>query len=130
MARHIMVAVVAGVAVIAISRTYQPALLEWAASDPAQMRSRAQLLIGVVGVILLGPLAGFATYLWRLGSRTLAEGRFPPEDLAVIRNVLVMRGAEARGRGRLLRGFAAALFVMIGLMAVVLIRLATLSPRP
>jgi hypothetical protein len=123
-----MVAVVAGVALVAISQRYQPALLDWAASDPARMRARAQLLIAAVAVILLGPLAAFAIYIWRLGSRTLAEQRFPPEGLAVIRDVLVMRGAEARARGRLLRGFATALFVMIGLMALVLVRLATLSP--
>jgi hypothetical protein len=126
MARHIAIVAVAGLALIAISQKYQPAILEWASSDPVRMRSRAQLLIAIAAVILLGPLAGFAAYIWRLGTRTLDEERFPPEGLAVIRDVLVIRGSEARARGRLLRGFATALYVMVGLMGLVLVRLATM----
>ena len=126
MARHIAVAAMAGFAVIAISQAYQPALLEWASSDPARMRSREQLLIAAAAVILLAPLAGLGIYLWRLGTRTLSEDRVPPENLAVIKDVLVMRGAPARARGRLLRGFATAVFVIIALMTLVLIRIATL----
>jgi hypothetical protein len=128
LAFHIGLVVLAGGALIAILQAYQPALLAWATSDPARTRGRAQLLIALVAVILLAPLAGFAIYIWRLGTRTLREDRFPPEDLAVIRDVLVTRGPAARARGRLLRGFATALFVMIGLMALVLVRLATLTP--
>jgi hypothetical protein len=128
MVRHVALAMVAGAALIAILQAYQPALLEWAASDPARTRSRAQLLIAVVAVIVLAPLAGFAYYVWRLGTRTLREGRFPPEDLVLIRDVLVVRGAQARVRGRVLRGFAIALCVVCGLMALVLFRLATLRP--
>jgi hypothetical protein len=128
MVRHIALATAAGVALIAILQAYQPALLEWASSDPARTRSRAQLLIALVSIIVLAPLAGFGHYVWRLGTRTLREERFPPEGLSVIRDVLVMRGAQARARGQLLRGFGIALYVMCGLMAVVLFRLATLRP--
>ena len=128
--RHIAIVAAAGAALVAIARAYQPVLVEWAASDPARMRARAQVLIAVVAVILLGPLAGFATYLWRLGTRTLNEERFPPEGLKVIRDVLVMRGAEARARGRRLRTFAGTLYAMIALMALILLRLATLPPGP
>ena len=128
LAVHLSLVVLAGVALIAILQAYQPALLEWASRDPARTRSRAQLLIAMVALIVLAPLAGFATYIWRLGTRTLAEERFPPEGLAVIRDVLVTRGAAARARGRLMRRFASALFVMIALMALVLVRLATLRP--
>ena len=126
MATHIAIVAVIGTAILTLSQAYQPALLEWAASDPARMRGRAQLLITGVAVILLSPLAGFAIYIWRLGSRTLRENRFPPEDMKVIRTVLVMRGAEARARGRLLHVFAASLGVLTGLMALVIYRLATL----
>jgi hypothetical protein len=127
MARHIAIVAMAGLGVIAISQEYQPALLEWAASDPARMRSRAQLLIAAAAMILLAPLAGFAVYLWRLGTRTLSEARFPPEHHDVIKDVLVMRGADARARGRLLRACATTVFVLIALMGLVLLRLATLS---
>jgi hypothetical protein len=129
LAIHIGLVVIAGIALISILQAYQPALLEWATSDPAQTRSRAQLLIALVSVIVLAPLAGFAIYIWRLGTRTLEEDRFPPEGLAVIRDVLVTRGPAARARGRLLRGFALTVFVMVALMALVLVRLATLTPR-
>jgi hypothetical protein len=129
LAWHIGLVTLAGVALIAVMQAYQPALLEWASSDPARTRSRAQLLIALVAVIFLAPLAGLAIYLWRLGTRTLSEQRFPPEGLALTRDVLVMRGAQARARGRLIRGFATALFVMIALMALVLVRLATVAPR-
>jgi hypothetical protein len=128
MARHVAIATVVGVVLIAISQAYQPALLEWAASDPARMRGRAQMLIAIVAVILLAPLAGFASYIWRLASRTLAEERFPPEGLAVIHDVLVLRGDVARARGRQLRGLAVALCAIIALLALVLYRLATLPP--
>jgi hypothetical protein len=128
--RHIAIVAVAGAALLAIAQAYQPALVEWASSDPARMRARAQMLIAIIAVILLGPLAGFATYLWRLGTRTLNEERFPPEGLKVIRDVLVMRGAAARGRGRLLRTFAGTLYAMTVLMALILFRLATLPPAP
>jgi hypothetical protein len=128
LARHIGVAIVAGAAFLAVSQAYQPALLEWAASDPARMRARAQLLIAAVGIIVLAPVVGVGLYIWRLGSRTLKEDRFPPEGLMLVRDVLVLRGAEARGRARLLRVLAAAFFVMSGLMALVLYRLATLRP--
>jgi hypothetical protein len=126
--RHIAVAMVAGAAFLLVSQAYQPALLEWAASDPSRTRARAQLLIGVVAIILLAPVVGFGAYIWRLGTRTLREERFPPEGLVLVRDVLVLRGVEARARARLLRMFATGLFVMSGLMALVLYRLATLPP--
>lgn len=117
-----------GALLVAIAQAYQPALLEWAASDPARTRSRAQLLIAGVAFVLLAPLAGFTLYMWRLGTRTLNEGRFPPERMTVIRDTPVLRGREARGRGQLLRSFAAILFALLVLMAIVLVRLATFAP--
>ncbi len=126
--RHIAVAVVAGTAFLLVSQAYQPALLEWAASDPSRMRARAQLLIAVVAIILLAPVVGLGAYIWRLGTRTLKEERFPPEGLVLVRDVLVLRGVEARTRARLMRMVAMGLFVMSGLMALVLYRLATLPP--
>jgi hypothetical protein len=126
MARHVAVVAVAGATLIALAQVYQPALIEWASRDPARMRGRAQMLIAVAAVILLAPLAGFAAYIWRLGARTLREERFPPEGFAVVRDVLVQRGAEARARGRLLQGLAAALLVAAALGALILFRVATL----
>jgi hypothetical protein len=127
---HLAVAAVIGAAIIAVSQAYQPALLEWVRSDPALMRGRAQMLIAAAAAILLAPLLGFAIYIWRLGSRIIREQRFPPVGLAVVRDVRVVHGADAHARGRLLRMFALALCVMTALIALLVYRLATLTPNP
>lgn len=128
LALHIAIVAIVGAAFIVASQAYQPALLEWARSDPARTRGRAQMLIAVAGVIFLTPLIGLAAYIWRLGTRTLREDRFPPERMAVIRDMFVMRGAAARSRGRLFHAIAVVFFVLAGLLALTLWRLATLRP--
>ena len=125
---HMAIVTIVGGAFIAVSQAYQPQLLDWARSDPAKMRGRAQLLIAVAGVIFLAPLVGLAAYVWRLGTRTLSEERFPPERMAVIRDVVVMRGAEARSRGRLFHAIGVVFLALAGLLALTLWRLATLAP--
>jgi hypothetical protein len=72
----------------------------------------------LVGTALLAPLAGFAFYFWRLGSRIVGAGRFPPLGMRVVRDMVVVHGAAARQRGRILQVFAAALIVlMVGMLA-------------
>jgi hypothetical protein len=127
---HIVLVTIVGSAVIVLSQAYQPQVVEWAASDPSRVRGRAQLLIALLAAILLLPLLGFAWYVWRLGTRTLREERFPPEGLVVIRDMLVMRGAAARARGRLFRLIAFSVAILAGLMATILWRLATLPSQP
>ena len=127
LAIHIALVAILGAAFVALSQVYQPRLLEWAASDPSRTRARAQMLIAAVGVIFVGPVIGLSVYIWRLGTRTIREERFPPEGLVLIRDVLVARGAEARARGRLFRAFSVFFFVVAGLLALTLWRLATLG---
>jgi hypothetical protein len=129
LALHIVLVAAVGIAIIMLAQAYQPALLEWASSDPARMRPRAQMLIFLVGLIVIAPIVGFAAYIWRLGTRIMREERFPPEGMRVIRDVLVLRGAEARSRARLLRAFSITFFVLTVLMALTLLRLATLTPQ-
>jgi hypothetical protein len=126
---HVVLAALLGAVVIAIFQAAQPALLEWATADPQSTRARARLLIGVLAALVIAPVAGIAMYLARLGGRVVRERRFPPEGLAMIRDVIVVRGPEAVRKGRVLQFAAAALTVLSALMAVVLWRLATLSAR-
>lgn len=130
LAMHIAIVAITGSAIVTFSQTYQPELLEWVTSDPSQTRRRAQLIVAVLGLIVVGPLIGLALYVWRLGTRTLNEERFPPEGLIVLRDMLVVRGAEARSRGRVFRAFSMAFFVIAGLLLLILWRLATLTPQP
>ena len=115
-------------ALLALVQAYQPAVLEWVRSDPARMRARAQLLLGITTLIVLAPVAGFAVYIWRLGTRTLREERFPPEGVTVVRDVVVVRGADARARGRLLRTFAGILGALTVVLLLIAYWLVTVTP--
>jgi hypothetical protein len=127
---HMAIVAISGAAIVVFSQAYQPQLLEWVTSDPSQTRWRAQMLVAIIGVIVGAPLIGLAIYVWRLGTRTIREERFPPEGLVVIRDMLVVRGGEARSRGRLFQAFGMAFFVIAGLVVLILWRLATLPPQP
>lgn len=128
LALHLTIATLAGLAIIALSKAYQPALVEWVKSDPALMRERARLLIAAAGAILVAPLILVAGYIWRVGARTIREERFPPERMKVIRDVPVIRGEEACRRGRVIQAFAVVLLTLAGLIGITLWRLVTPVP--
>jgi hypothetical protein len=121
---HLAIATAAALLALALLQAAQPAVLEWVRADPESVRTRARIVLGVLAVIVLAPVAGLAIYLWLLGTRVLREERFPPERLALIRDVRVVRGDAARTRGRALRTAAAVLLAMTGLMGLALWRLA------
>lgn len=127
---HVLVASIAGVTLIALFQAAQPALLEWVRADPQSTRSRAQLLIAGLAVLIVAPVVGMAVYMARIGTRIVREQRFPPEGLAMIRDVMVVRGGAAVRKGRVLQVAAAILVVLAALMVLTLWRLATLAPRP
>jgi len=127
---HVLIAAIAGIAVIVLFRAAQPALLEWATADPQTTRSRAQLLIAGLAVLVVAPVVGMAIYMARMGTRIVREERFPPEGLAMIRDVLVVRGEAAVRKGRVLQVVATILIALAVLMVLTLWRLATLSPQP
>ncbi len=68
--------------------------------------SRVGLTLVGIAIITLGPLLGFAWYLWSLGRRTVRAGRYPPPGLRVTRDTPVLTGQAARRRGRLAYFFA------------------------
>lgn len=124
---HIAIAAAIGVGVILAFEAARPALLEWAGADPARVRPRAQMLIALVSAVVLIPVLGAAAYMWRLGGCIVREDRFPPEGLAMIRDVPVVRGAAARSKGRLLQASALIFAAIATVMAIILWRLATLG---
>lgn len=87
--------------------------LQRATSDALAGADRATtlrvLLLFVAALIL--PLLGFAAYLWRLGGRVISARRFPLPGAAVIRDTLVLEADDARRRGRVFQGLAAALAI-------------------
>ena len=123
---HLALATLVGLAILALLQAVQPDVVAWIMSDPESARGRARLVLGILAVLVLAPVAGTGIYMWRLGSRVLREGRFPPEDASLVRDVRVARGEPARARGRALHVTGAALLVLTVLMAVALWRLATL----
>lgn len=69
--------------------------------------------------VLLG-VAGFGLYVWRLGTRIHRFERFPPPGMTVIRDTVVLQGAAARRRGRLVQAIGAVL-VVLALVALALV---------
>jgi hypothetical protein len=92
----IVVALVVEAALIAL---VPPAIERLARTD----RARLPAVIAVAGIVLLAPLAGFAAWFWRLGTRVVSEGRYPPAGVSVIHDTVVLEGQAARLRGRVLR---------------------------
>lgn len=58
---------------------------------------------GSVALVALG------IYVWRLGARICVAGRFPPPGTRVIRDTVVLFGAAAIRRGKLIQGAGAVL---------------------
>jgi hypothetical protein len=64
--------------------------------------------------------------LWRLGTRVVRSGVFPPPGTAVIHDTVVLRGSSARHRGQLLRWFGMLVGAAAGVLAFALWRLISL----
>ena len=76
----------------------------------------------------LGPVQalGTAWFLWRLGRRTIAAGRFPPPGLRLVRDEPVLTGDAATRRGRIAQGLSVIIGLAVVGLALALWRLATL----
>jgi len=117
----ILVATALGAAVLVFIEQWSPLLQEWVVSDPeGGLHRLAAVLVALAAVANLPLLLG-AIYFWRLGSQTLAAGRFPPAGVTVLRATPVLTGDAARRRGRAARLCAIGLIACsIGLVVVLL----------
>jgi hypothetical protein len=66
----------------------------------------AALMVLAMTLFVVVPLAAFATWMWRLGARTIATERYPPEGVRMLGRFDELRGEPARRRGRLAQIFA------------------------
>lgn len=104
----VAVALAAGLGLLATLATARPELERWLTANAELLAARPGL-VAAAALVLVLPLCAFALYLWRLGGRVSASGRFPPPDTPVLRDTRVLEGAPARRRGRVIRALAALL---------------------
>ena len=100
-------AILGALLILAFQR-YSPRLREWIVAEPAQLSSRARLVLLLTATALAAPLMVFALYMWRIGTMVMALQQFPLPGQRVIRDTPVVVGEAASSRGRARRGFACA----------------------
>lgn len=100
------------------------ALDQWLARVLAQPAAGAKAtLLGFLVWTIAGTAvvaAALAFHVWRFGRRVVSAARFPPPGVAVVRDTVVLEGAQASRRGVVIQ-WAAALVLVV---AVVLVGLA------
>jgi len=94
-------------------------LQEWVMDDPSQIAERAKWLIVSLLLPILPMLVGCA-HIWRLGGRVVAEQRFPPQGVSVIRDTLVVEAGAAVTRGRVMQVLSVVLAIACVLPPLVL----------
>ena len=90
-------------------------LTAWVLEDPA---TRAPLAMGVLGTLLVLPMAIFAIYLYRLGTTAIVTRQFPPAGHRLLRSVQPVTGDMALRQGRLIRIMA--MLLLAGSIAIAL----------
>jgi len=91
-----------------------PMFLDWAMQDLASLSVRLPWVIGPLFLFGL-PLLLLSRSLWRIGRHTADVARFPPPGMRVVRDTVVLEGAPAVRRGRLMQWLA----MLLGLIVLV-----------
>ena len=102
----IVVGALAGAGLLTTAGSVRPVLEAWVAANP---EFRLRVVMWLVMLSTVAPVILTTVYLWRLGSRIARARRFPPPGLRVVRQTVVLTGAAASRRGRLLQILAGAL---------------------
>jgi hypothetical protein len=113
------VAVIGGI-VTYFSVTWLREIKELLSQNPEKAVSEFIVFVKVLIVFIVIVHLVFAVYFWRLGSRILTLGEFPPPGALLIRNKKVLVGEQACRMGRLCRALAIVLIVMSTLLPVLL----------
>ena len=79
----------------------------WVLEDPS---TRLPVALGVLGTLLVLPLAIFAVYMFRLGTSAMTTRQFPPAGYRLLRSVAPIAGDMAAKQGRIVRIMAMLLF--------------------
>jgi hypothetical protein len=97
------------------------ALAAWINED---FELRATLVIAGLTLFASGPPFALAWFLWRIGSRTIAAGRYPPPGIRLLKDMPVITGGAARQRGQLLKVFSTSVATAALVIALILLRFA------
>jgi hypothetical protein len=119
-------ATLAGLALMFLVESQLPALLRWITEDPEQMDDRLVIFSWGLALGVVVPMLLLAAYLWRLGSRIVHSGVFPPPGMCVVRDTRVLFGRRAVRRGRLLKVLASLAGATAAGFVIVLWRLTSL----
>jgi hypothetical protein len=119
----LVVGAIAGVTLLVVAGAVRPDLEAWLKED---LRGRSRIVLGAIAVLMAGPLLALAAYLWRLGGRVVATGRFPPSGTRLVRDTPVVTGGAAARAGRVLQSCAVALAAAAVLLTVFIWQIAAL----
>ncbi len=120
----------AGLLVVWLLQSSLPALEAWLAEEPADAARRVRLLAVVTGGIFAIPTLIFATWFWKQGELIVSADRFPTPGMRVVRDTPIVRGVQARARGRALQMLAVSFVVLNILFVAVLWYVAGIVATP
>jgi hypothetical protein len=126
----VAIGALAGALLIATMQSQLGALQKVAAENPAVIQENFGIITWALIAAVVLPVWAFNIYLWRLGSRIVVTGQFPPPGMKVLRDTPVLRDAAARKCGRLLQVVAAVTSAAALGIAIALWRLAALVRGP
>jgi hypothetical protein len=122
----VIAAALLGLALIAATQSQLGALQKYLADHPAEIQANLGIITWTLIAAIVGPVWLANIYLWRLGSRIVASGMFPPPGMPVINETIVLRDTAAKRCGRLLQVIAAVMCAAALGFAVAVWRLAAM----
>jgi hypothetical protein len=85
----------------------------------------AMMVLSMILFVVV-PLAALAIWMWRMGARTIATERYPPDGVRMLGRFVELRGESARRRGRLAQSFAIVFLALATVFALFTWRLGQL----
>jgi hypothetical protein len=125
----VVIGALVGLALIAGTRSQLNTLQKVLADNPEAVRANVGIITWALIAAVVVPVWAVNVYLWRLGSRSIRSGIFPPPGIPVIRDMPVLRDNAARKCGRVLQILAAVMSAVAAGFAVALWRLAAQIQR-
>ncbi len=80
-------------------------------SDAQSLKEQLAFVLSASSAALVVLVLLVGMWLWRIGNHVRGAGRFPPPGARLVRDSVVLHGAAAARRGRLLHVLAAALLI-------------------
>jgi hypothetical protein len=125
----LVIGALVGLVLIVGMRSQLNALQTVLADNPEAVRANIRIITWALIAAVVVPVWAVNAYLWRLGSRSVRSGVFPPPGMPMVRETIVLRDAAARKCGRVLQILAAVMSAVAAGFAVALWRLAAQIQR-